>query len=142
MLIFVKKDTPQNIANLINRAHKKLKDTEPEKAEGDTDKTNIMPEIEQRTHKKPNGKDNENQLQRKNNHCGYWLPVTRRPPDKETMNTTKVLQTNHRYQDVKKSEVIFLGDITLQAESKGARKKLNIIITERQDVKLLLGMEN
>ena len=46
-----------------------------------------------------------------------------------------------KYQDVNENEVKFTAKITLESESRGIRKSLSMHITEREDIKPLLGMD-
>ena len=66
--------------------------------------------------------------------------VTIIPPDKEEIKNTKISPIR-KHQDVNKNEVKFAGKITVEAESRRNRKNLTILITEREDIKPLLGMD-
>ena len=68
-------------------------------------------------------------------------PVSIIPPNNEIIKDKKILPITTKYQDVKKNEVNFVGKITVQAESRGNRKNLSMLITEREDIKTLLGMD-
>ena len=67
-------------------------------------------------------------------------PATK-PLDKQIFKDKKKLLVTRKYQDVNENEVITNGKITVEAESKGIRKNLSMLITEREDIKLLLGMD-
>ena len=68
-------------------------------------------------------------------------PVTIIPPDKEVIKAQKILPITRRYQDLNKNEVKFTGQITVEAEGRGIRKNLPMLITEGEDIKPLIGMD-
>ena len=57
------------------------------------------------------------------------------------MKDKKELQVTGKYQDVGKNAVNFNGKITMHDKSEGNRKNLSLLTTEREDIKLLLGMD-
>ena len=56
------------------------------------------------------------------------------------MKDKKELQVTGKYQDVGKNAVNFNGKITMHDKSEGNRKNLPMLITEWEDIKLVLGM--
>ena len=69
-------------------------------------------------------------------------PVTQIPPDKELIKVKKKLPVTRNYHDVNKNEAKFTVKITVEAETEGIRKNLSILITEREYIKLLLGIDS
>ena len=67
--------------------------------------------------------------------------MTKRPPGKEIIKGKKKLPVTSKYLDVNSNEVTFNGKLTVQAENRGIRKNLTLLITKREDIKPLLGME-
>ena len=61
--------------------------------------------------------------------------------DRETIQHKENLPITRENQEIIKNEVIFAEKITVEAENGGIRKKLPILITEREDIKPLLGMD-
>ena len=61
-------------------------------------------------------------------------PVRIIPMDKEVIEGKKILPVIKKYEDVNKNELKFAGKITVEAESKGIRKNLSMLITEREDM--------
>ena len=68
-------------------------------------------------------------------------PVTVITPDKEIIKNEKISAITRNYQDFINNEVKFAGKITVEAESRGNRKNLIILITESEDIKPLLGID-
>ena len=68
-------------------------------------------------------------------------PVTIIQPENAIIKGLKNIPVRRKYQDVNKNEVKFTGKITVKAESKRNRKNLSMLITEREDIKSLLGMD-
>ena len=66
--------------------------------------------------------------------------VTIIPPDNETIREKKKIPITKNYQDVKEIKVKFTGKTTVEAESEGIRKNF-FMLTEREDIKPLLGMD-
>ena len=65
-------------------------------------------------------------------------PVTVVPPDKETLKNKKIVSSKQQILGCRKSELNFLGKITLEAESEEIGKKLNIIVFKKRVEPLLL----
>ena len=72
---------------------------------------------------------------------GAGSPATILPRDKEIMKHKKILPITKKYQDVNKKEVKLAAKITVEAEKEEITKKLTMFITERGDIKPLLGMD-
>ena len=51
------------------------------------------------------------------------------------------LPMNRIYQDVNENEVNLLKTSKIEAEKSGKRKTLNMLITQREDIKAVFGME-
>ena len=68
-------------------------------------------------------------------------PVTIIPPDKEIMKDKKILLVTRKHQDVDKNEVEFTGKITVEAQGRGIRRNLSMLIAESENIKPLLGKE-
>ena len=62
------------------------------------------------------------------------------PVDMEIMNETGIQKIKHRYQGLNKNEVTFRGMIPIDIEYEN-NKKMQILITERNDITSLLGMD-
>ena len=63
------------------------------------------------------------------------------PVDNTIMKDTKIQKVKDRYQDVNKNEVKFRGKIPVDIEYENNKQKIQIIITERNDITPLLGMD-
>ena len=68
-------------------------------------------------------------------------PVTTIPPDKGIIKGRKIIPVTKKYQDVNWYEVLITGKNTVEGESKGIRKNMSKLITEREDFKPLFGMD-
>ena len=68
-------------------------------------------------------------------------PVKMIPPEKEILKDPKILPITRKYQDVNKNEVKLTGKITVESKSRGIRNYLPMLVTKREDIKPLLGME-
>ena len=53
----------------------------------------------------------------------------------------KIIPVRRNYREVDKNEVLITGKITVEAENKGTRKNLSILITEREEIQALLGLD-
>ena len=67
-------------------------------------------------------------------------PVTIMPNNPELYNQRDIKPLKERYQDVNKNEIQFLGKIWADIEHNGKTTKLPILITKRNDITPLLGV--
>ena len=67
-------------------------------------------------------------------------PVTIMPNNPELYNQRNIKPLKERYQDVNKNEIQFLGKIWADIEYNGKTTKLPILITKRNDITPLLGV--
>ena len=67
-------------------------------------------------------------------------PVTKMPNNPELYNQREIKPLKERYQDVNKNEIQFLGKIWADIEYNGKTTKLPILITKRNDITPLLGV--
>ena len=63
------------------------------------------------------------------------------PADENILKQTEIQKVEHRYQDVNKNEVKFRGKIPANVEYENNKQKMQILITERNDITPLLGMD-
>ena len=63
------------------------------------------------------------------------------PPDETILEITGIQKNTIRYQDVNKNEVMFRGKIPVNVEYENNKQKKDTVITEKTDMKPLLGME-
>ena len=63
------------------------------------------------------------------------------PVDKNITKRTEIQKVKHRYQDVIKIELKFWVKIPAGIEYESNKQKMQILITERDDITLLLGMD-
>ena len=68
-------------------------------------------------------------------------PISIMPADKTIMKDTEIQKVRHRYQDVNKNEVKFRGKIPVDIEYENNKQKMHLLITERNDITPLLGMD-
>ena len=68
-------------------------------------------------------------------------PISIMPADENIMKQTEIQKIEHRYQDVNKNEVKFRGKIPADVEYENNKQKMQILITERNDITPLLGMD-
>ena len=68
-------------------------------------------------------------------------PISIMPVDENIMKRTEIQKVKHRYQDVNKYEVKFRGKIPADIEYENYKQKLEILITEKNDITPLLGMD-
>ena len=68
-------------------------------------------------------------------------PITIMPPDERMMKHVEIQKVTNRYQDVNTSEVKFRGKVPVNIEYENNKQKMEILITERTDTTLLLGMD-
>ena len=68
-------------------------------------------------------------------------PISIMPADENIMKQTEIQKIKHRYQDVNKNEVKFRGKIPADVEYENNKQKMQILITERNDITPLLGMD-
>ena len=61
--------------------------------------------------------------------------------DNKIMNESEIQKVRHRYQDVNKNEVNFRGKIPVDIEYENNKQKMQLLITERNDITPLLGMD-
>ena len=57
------------------------------------------------------------------------------------MKDTEIQKVKHRYQDVNKNEVKIRGKIPVDIEYENNKQKMQLLITERNDITPLLGMD-
>ena len=69
-------------------------------------------------------------------------PISIMPADENIMKQTEIQKIKHRYQDVNKNEVKFRGKIPADVEYENNKQKIQILVTERNDITPLLGMDN
>ena len=67
-------------------------------------------------------------------------PISIMPADEKLMKRTEIQKVKHRYQDVKQN-VKFRGRIPADIEYENNKQKIQILITERNDITPLLGMD-
>ena len=68
-------------------------------------------------------------------------PISIMPVDENIMERTEIQKVKHQYQDVNKNEVKFRGQIPADIEYENNKQKMLILITERNDITPLLGMD-
>ena len=68
-------------------------------------------------------------------------PLSIMPADNTIMKDTENQKVKHRYQDVNKNEVKFRGKIPVDNEYENNKQEMQILITERNDITPLLGMD-
>ena len=68
-------------------------------------------------------------------------PISIMPADENIMKQTEIQKIKHRYQDVNKNEVKFRGKIPTDVEYENNKQKMQILITKRNDITPLLGMD-
>ena len=68
-------------------------------------------------------------------------PISILPADKTKMKDTEIQKVRHRYQDVNKNEVKFRGKIPVDIEYENNKQKMQLLITERNNITPLLGMD-
>ena len=56
------------------------------------------------------------------------------------MKESEIQKIRHRYQDVNKNKVKFRGKIPVDIEYENNKQKMQLLITERNDITPLLGM--
>ena len=61
-------------------------------------------------------------------------PISIKPVDENIMKQTEIQKVKHRYQDVNKIEVKFLGKIPADTECENNKQKMQILNTERNDI--------
>ena len=67
--------------------------------------------------------------------------ISTMPADNTIMKDTEIQKKKHRYQDVNKNEVKFRGKIAVDIEYENNKQKMQLLITERNDITPLLGMD-
>ena len=68
-------------------------------------------------------------------------PISIMPADNTIMKESEIQKVRHRYQDVNKNEVKFRGKIPVDIEYENNKQKMQLLITERNDITPLLGMD-
>ena len=68
-------------------------------------------------------------------------PISIMPADENIMKQTEIQKVKHRYQDVNKNEVKFRGKIQADVEYENNKQKMQLLITERNDILPLFGMD-
>ena len=67
--------------------------------------------------------------------------VTTIKPDEAILKVKKLLPITKTYRGVNKNEVKLAGKASVEAESRGIRKNLTMLIAEREDIKPLHGID-
>ena len=67
-------------------------------------------------------------------------PVTIMPYDQKILKTKEIKPMKERYQDINKNEIKFMGKTWVTAEYNGTSTKLPMLITKRNDITPLLGV--
>ena len=68
-------------------------------------------------------------------------PISIMPADNTILKESEIQKVRHRYQDVNKNEVKFRGKIPVEIEYENNKQKMQFLITERNDITPLLGMD-
>ena len=68
-------------------------------------------------------------------------PISKMLADDNILKRTEIEKVNHRYRDVSKNEVEFLGQIPVDIEYANIKQKVQIMITKRNGIPPLLGMD-
>ena len=68
-------------------------------------------------------------------------PISIMPADNTIMKESEIQKVRHRYQDVNKNEVKFRGKIPVDIEYENNKQKMQLLITQRNDITPLLGMD-
>ena len=68
-------------------------------------------------------------------------PISIMPADHKIMKETEIRNVKHQYQDVNKNEVKVRGKIPVDIENENNKQKVQLLITERNDITPLLGMD-
>ena len=68
-------------------------------------------------------------------------PISIMPVDEKILKQTEIQNVKQRYRDVNKNEVKFRGKIQANIEYENNKQKMQILITERNDLTPLLGMD-
>ena len=68
-------------------------------------------------------------------------PISIMPADENIMKQTELQKVKHRCQVVNKNEVKFRGKIPTDVEYENNKQKMQILITEKNDITPLLGMD-
>ena len=68
-------------------------------------------------------------------------PVPIMPADDNIVKKTKIQNLKHRYQDLNKKGVKFCGQIPVDIEYENNKQNMQILITEKDDITPLLGMD-
>ena len=67
-------------------------------------------------------------------------PISIMPVDEKILKQTEIQKVKQRYQDVNRNEVKFRGKIPANIEYENDKQKMQILITERNDITPLLGI--
>ena len=68
-------------------------------------------------------------------------PISIMPVDNKIMKESEIQKVRNRNQDVNKNEVKFRGKIPVDVEYENNKQKMQLLITERNDITPLLGMD-
>ena len=85
--------------------------------------------------------DNQNWRYRERNHRRQRITGHQKTIGQKIIWGEKILPVTRKYPDGNKNEVAFTRKITVEAESNRIKKNLSLLITERENIKPLLGME-
>ena len=72
---------------------------------------------------------------------GSGSPISIKPADDTILKKTDVQKVKHRYRDVNQNEVKFCGQIPGDMEYENNKQKIQILITERNVITPLRGMD-
>ena len=68
-------------------------------------------------------------------------PISIMPVDEKILKQTEIQKVKQRYQDVNKNEVKFRRKVRANIEYENNKQKMQILITKRNDITPLLGMD-
>ena len=68
-------------------------------------------------------------------------PISTIPVDEKIMKQTEIQKVKQQYQDVNENEVKVRGKISANSEYENNQQKMQYLITKRNDIILLLGMD-
>ena len=128
-------NTRKQRVNYLEATHSEEEESEPEEIQQITQINGIIPE-----------KNDNYGIRRKNNgkYQNFTIdigpPVTIMPNNPNLYNQKDMHPLKEKYQDVNTNEIKFLGKISANIEYNGETTKLPILITQRNDITPLLGV--
>ena len=127
--------TKQQRINYFEETYSEKEESEPEEIQKITQINRVLPHKNDNygIRLKINGKY-------QNFNIDTSSPVTIMPNNPKLYNTKDIKPLKERYQDVNKMEIKFLGKILADIEYNGKTAKLPILITQRDDITPLLGV--